>query len=598
MSKYQDLVRVLDKICDEAPKGSPLYHPALGNVSAIEQARSRAYIHLFLKAKFGILSFDEREAFITDGSADGGVDAYFVDKEHRRVYFIQSKFRNNDSNFAEKTISYSELLAMDVDRITQGEEKDANGDPYNEGIKRLIEVLQSIDNLGRYEFIVVLIANVKDSSKRHLGKLIGAYRTEVYDFERVYEEILFPVVSGSFYDVRELKIVLNINRESSGHRIQYYADTEYGECTVNACFVPTIEIAKTLYKYKNSILRFNPRSYLELVRGNVNVKIANSIRNKQHNEFALFNNGITMLSDETEYSDRAGRRNTAELYLSNPQIINGGQTAYTLSRLYEECLPMGRFDIFNGKEVLLKVISFNDSEVEMTEDRLSEKLKLIEQISVATNQQSPVSEADRRANDRVQVEMQHLIFKDFGLYYERKRGEFSDGLAHGYIIRSQLIDRDEFLRCRVAMHNPAGARSIGASRLFSKGFFDAEFPDSTGYRQYMFAYKAYQSIDSRVLTDAGVKYYARYAVIYVASKHFDESLAPQQYDEKASEIVSSILARWRGFEQAAMQNEENRTYYFREQAGGTADLKQVDANWQGYYKGRTLQGDLDKFFTL
>lgn len=598
MSKYQDLVRVLDKICDEAPQDNSLYHPIVTNVQAIEQARSRAYIHLFLKAKFGLLDFDSREAFITDGPADAGIDAFYIDKEHRRVYFIQSKFRNSDSNFEGKTITYRELLSMDVDRITRGETHDRDDAPYNDRIKALVDKLQGINNLGRYEFIVVIIANVKDDNRKYLGRIIGAFNTEVYDQGRIYEEILFPVISGTFYDVRELKIVLNISRESSGHRIQYYAGTEYGECTVNACFVPTIEIAKTLLKYKNSILKYNPRSYLELVRGNVNTKIADSILNKQHNEFALFNNGITMLSDETEYSDRSARRDIAELYLSNPQIINGGQTAYTLSRLYEDGEKNGNLKCFEGKEVLLKVISFNDVETAMTPERVSAKLHLIEQISVATNQQSPVSEADRRANDKVQVELQQNIFKDFGLYYERKRGEFSDGLSHGYITRNQLIDRDEFLRCRVAMVNPVNARNVGSSRLFTKQSFDSYLPDSTNYRHYVFAYKALRCLDSATLASANVKYYARYAIIYVVSKTFEESLPSDQFDDRASCEVREVLSKWHDFEKAAMKNVVNRQYYFKEQTTDNQDMKQVDANWQGYYKGRTLQGDLDAFFGL
>ena len=122
--------------------------------------------------------------------------------------------------------------------------------------------------------------------------------------------------------------------------------------------------------------------------------------------------------------------------MTNPQIINGGQTAYTLSRIYADALQSDTMAVFDNKEVLLKVISFNDENIEQSIERQAEKLKLIEEISNATNQQSQVSEADRRANDKVQIELQRKIFKDFGLYYERKRGEFADG------IRNQYIDRD------------------------------------------------------------------------------------------------------------------------------------------------------------
>ena len=137
MSKYSDLVRVLDSLRMEAPSEFPIYNPDSDNLQAVEQARSRAYIHLFLKAKFGLLSFEEREHFVTDGSADGGIDAYYIDREHKSVFFIQSKFRNTDSNFEEKTITYSELLSMDVARITQGHDCDEHGEKYNPKFRRI-----------------------------------------------------------------------------------------------------------------------------------------------------------------------------------------------------------------------------------------------------------------------------------------------------------------------------------------------------------------------------------------------------------------------------------------------------------------------------
>jgi hypothetical protein len=49
---------------------------------------------------------------------------------------------------------------------------------------------------------------------------------------------------------------------------------------------------------------------------------------------------------------------------------------------------------------------------------------LHKEISRATNQQTAVDDADRRSNDKIQIELQK-----YGLFYERKRGEFFDGLS-------------------------------------------------------------------------------------------------------------------------------------------------------------------------
>ena len=597
MSKYNDLVRVLDSLCEEAPIEYKKYHPNLDNTPAVEQARARAYIHLFLKAKFGLLTFAEREAYITDGADDGGIDAYYIDKDSKKVYFIQSKFRNSDVNFVEKPISYEELLSMDVERVSGGETANANGVAYNDKIQAFIKVLQSIADLARYRFVVIILANIKKKAEENLHRLVGHYDVEVYNYQKVYSEILLPVISGSFFDPVDLKITLTINRDSAGNRIQYYPKTEYGECTVNALFVPTIEIAKALYKYKNSILKYNPRSFLDLKSGTVNERIAKSISDRVTNEFALFNNGITMLSDETEYSDRVGRKNVAEMYLTHPQIINGGQTAYTLCRLYEACIPKGDFSIFDGKEVFLKVISFGDSEIDVDEDSLRKKMSLIEAISVATNQQTSVEEADRRANDAVQIELQKLIYETFGLYYGRKRGEFSDGISHGYISRDQIIDRDIFLRCRLALDNPSRARSIGSTELFSKAQFDSLLPDATDFRRHVFNYLVHEKMSRKFLSNSGISLYAKFAIVYVANSKYNEDLDVLDYNQAAESALSEIVEWWDEFETFAINDPENQNYYFTERENGDGTL-QIDANWQGYYKGRTLLNNLNSFFEI
>jgi hypothetical protein len=61
---YDTLCRVLDSLRAEAPSNDANYHPAPGNGEALIQARSRALLHLFLKARFGILKFADRESLV------------------------------------------------------------------------------------------------------------------------------------------------------------------------------------------------------------------------------------------------------------------------------------------------------------------------------------------------------------------------------------------------------------------------------------------------------------------------------------------------------------------------------------------------------
>ncbi|MBA4155730.1 hypothetical protein, partial [Flavobacterium sp.] len=158
MSKYSTLVNILDTIIKEAPASmSKKYSTYKSDNEQLNQSRSRAFIHLFLKVSFGLLSFEEREHFLTDGSYDGGIDGYYINPENKTVYLIQSKFRANDKNFENKQIAFEEILTMDVNRILDGEIKDENGNEYNGKIKQLQREISNTDSIGRYSYQIVIL---------------------------------------------------------------------------------------------------------------------------------------------------------------------------------------------------------------------------------------------------------------------------------------------------------------------------------------------------------------------------------------------------------------------------------------------------------
>ncbi len=596
MSKYIDLVTVIDKIRSEAPSANKRYYPDAGNIEEICNARSRAFIHLFLKVKFGIVDFLEREKLITDGVDDGGIDGYYIDKENKKLYFVQSKFRATEKNFENKEITLEEILSMDVGRISEGQTSYESGTKYNGKIQDFIKELQDISDVPKYEFKVIILANIKESLQSKINKITGGFRADIYNYERSYKELVFPLVSGTFYNISELKITINLDSTNTGHRIDYNVKTKLDECNVNAFFVPTLEIAKFVSKYKNSILKYNPRSYLDLSTGSVNAEIAKSIRQISTNEFALFNNGITMLSDNTNHSDKVGKKNKAEVMVTNPQIINGGQTAYTLSRIYEDCIKQNiSLDIFNSKEVLLKIITFSEEDGHISKN-ISNRLSLIEDISKATNQQSPVTEADRRANDKVQIELQELIFEEFGLYYERKRGEFGDGLHKGYITKNKIIDRELFLKVCLAVQNKPHESIQGQLKLFALPKFTSILPDTNSYRKNMFAYLAYLRIPELKTANLGhAVSYGRYSVTTVVSKKYSSQLKTDDFGAIIDNEIKFIFSKWMDFQEFVRAQQHNTRYFYEVYNNATGN-KYIEANWGAYFKGITLVNDLTKFF--
>lgn len=409
---YKTFLSTLDSLRKEAPKSFKKYHPKESNAEQLNQARAKAFTHLFLKVRFGVLDFAERQALICDGTQDGGVDAYYIDEDNRTIYLIQSKFRTSEKNFEEKSIEVSELLKMEVGRISKGESQDSNGQPFSARILDLQRKISNIRNIALYDWKVVLLANLRKVNDEQLKRLIDNMEYELFDYSRTYRELVFPLTTGTYFKPNEIVITINLGRKTSP-QLSQDVETPLGPCNVRIIYVPIIEIARITAKYKNSLLRYNPRNYLSLKKNEVNKSIRDTVLNTSQNEFSLRNNGITVLAEHSSVTDRTGVLGEGQLIIKDPQILNGGQTATTLAMILED--ENAGSAVFDSKEVLLKII-------EKPRNANDERLMLfIETISDATNKQSKIVEADRRANDPKMLQLQSHFFDNFGLFLERKR---------------------------------------------------------------------------------------------------------------------------------------------------------------------------------
>ena len=110
--KYDTLIKILDKLRKEAPVSYKRYQPSDDKPEEIQYARSLAFIHLLLKVKFGVSDFIERHQQITDGTGDGGLDAFHIDTDRKKLYLIQSKLGNTSTNFEGKNIDPFDLLKV------------------------------------------------------------------------------------------------------------------------------------------------------------------------------------------------------------------------------------------------------------------------------------------------------------------------------------------------------------------------------------------------------------------------------------------------------------------------------------------------------
>lgn len=439
--KYRILLGILDAYVEkgrEVPKASKKFQHT-DTDEHLNQARARAFIHLYLESHYGVGDFATRETLITDGANDGGIDAYFIDEDRRVIDVVQAKFRTNPYNFEAKDIDPGELAAVEIEKVLAGEEIAASGNKFNGRVLGLIRKISEIPNIARYRAQVTVLANVRDSHVQVVEKIFRDHNVSIINFERCYSDLVLPLLRGEQFYGDTLRLQIDLSNKSSSPRLSAEVTTRFGVSEVTVVLVPTIEIARLMTRYKNSILRFNPRSYLEFREQRTNEGIKDSILSKATGEFALLNNGITILSDETYVNERIGARNRAQVELINPQIINGGQTAFTLSRIYEETPTENRETTFSGKEVVVRIITLPKLDEVKRKD-------LIFEISSATNSQTQVSAVDRSASNDVNREIAAKIFTKTGLLYEPRRGEYSSAIYAGQIDRIEVLERSLFTR--------------------------------------------------------------------------------------------------------------------------------------------------------
>ncbi len=260
-----------------------------------------------------------------------------------------------------------------------------------------------------------------------------------------------------------------------------------------------------------------------------------------------------------------------------------------MSKVFEEFKTKKENPLAN-KEVLLKIITPIDKDREI--DR-----KFIEFISNATNQQNEVSEADRRSNHKIQIALQEYIFENFGYLYERKSGEFYDGINSGVIDKKLIIDRFDFIKAYIAYSgDPATGRRISENNAFQEEYFCKTLNNQEKYKEMFFSYLLFNCLNEKELefkkkTDSIEKYgyslmYGKWAVIAsVGNTKTNDYKTLDELIELATKLVDDRLEKWNQFDD-----------YIEKKHSGTKYFNANTKNFELYYKISWLNSDIHEFF--
>ncbi|MBU1706191.1 AIPR family protein [Patescibacteria group bacterium] len=575
--KHNLLKKTLDGIAETAPDQLTIYHPNENDQDAQIHKYSRAQIHLFLRVRFGILDFGDVENQITDNTGDGGLDAYHIDEDKKTIYLIQSKYKTTPEGYLNNDVDWREFFKMELDRIVRGEAGSIAGNEYNGKVKIFQQKITNISDIGRWKYALVYLGNVPSAiNKENLLSISGGVcqDAEILHGNDFYNQVLIPYLKRDFYDKDDFSFEIYINQERSANRIRYSVDLAEGESAeVQLCFVPTIEIARMMSQYRNSILQYNPRCYVGIRNSGVNADIRNSVSNTDHNEFSLLNNGITIVCNEVNYNDNTAQRGKASITVSNPQIVNGGQTAFTLAHLYENGSD---HSIFDKKEVLTKFIII-----------VGDRDEMIEKISDATNNQNPIKPRDKASNDLKMIKLQSDLFDQYGVLLERKQGEFYDSLKEGLVNKADVLDSVILMRLLLVLRGSvARARSAGEGILFKD--YNLDGIEVCEIYKLIQIYNQVSNFEQPSERDGRRRYqmdvwgnglrYGQWAITYVAYQLWDS-------DENLDDCLSRIKSQWLDFETVVQNHEHNQDYF------------SDGFDYANYYKGSTIDRDLSAYIS-
>jgi hypothetical protein len=251
---------------------------------------------------------------------------------------------------------------------------------------------------------------------------------------------------------------------------------KHGENSILAT-VSGKSVAKAVHDKGLHIFESNAR--LPLLRSDVNKEIAQTLSDSEgRKHFWDFNNGLTILCNEFGSPSK-------RISLFGSQIVNGCQTAYTLSK------NIAKLD---HVEVMCRIIRRVAS---AQSDR----------IRRATNLQNAMLERDLRSGDRIQKMLQ-MGFRRRGYFYERKRDEYKNCV--GELGKVNIVAQfpkgsiDNLYLAQLALafwHEKPAPAKMQVKKIFVKvkssapseeelpeGFYDLVFPEGVCAEELLFPF--------------------------------------------------------------------------------------------------------------
>jgi len=336
---------------------------------------------------------------IVDMANDLGNDAIFTNQNNNEILVFQFKYSKNQLLNTDEIKKNKKF----IDWILQlnGEELKANP-KLRKVIDEEINPILTKENLHQNNYYITFyyidndfIGNIKTDIKalytNYIDKDIN-FDIRYYNFqelEDLYDDIEIP----------KNEVNLKIAENEYFKKKTTYFDGKETEIETLVTSILANSLKPIIEDKKELILALNVRYYKG--ENEINTKIKKEYSKGEKSNFWILNNGINGVCEDFEILD------DNSLKIKNFQIVNGGQTAKTLTRIVN--------DLPDNVQILMKLTKIKDK---------TQISRISMDIAVASNSQNAISARDLHSGDRIQTKIfKHL--DEVGIFYDKKDGEWA-----------------------------------------------------------------------------------------------------------------------------------------------------------------------------
>lgn len=358
------------------------------NQSKHFETRTLAAVALMMMAGIDV---PQASIHITDGYHDMGIDAIYLDESQKKLFVIQSKWREKGTG----GISQEEIstFAQGIERILAEDLEGANAKIMAKQTD-VDKVLTKMDYQIHAIFIHTGDQKISPYAERPISDLLKRTNDDVSTI-LLFDEINFKDVYNFLANGQDQAgIDIDDVILSNWGKIETPFVSYYG--TISATM-----IGEWYKEFGNKLFAKNIRFY----KGNTDVNEGmKKVLMNEPDKFYYYNNGIKLLCKSIKRKAKDSTTNTTGLFaLEGVSLVNGAQTTGTIGSLYME-----KPDQISKAMVMIQIIDLSNVDTETST-----------QITRLSNTQNRIENKDFAALDPEQERIRmELMFSHYAYLYK------------------------------------------------------------------------------------------------------------------------------------------------------------------------------------